>query len=139
MQTRPKAAQIGRRSPIGDYIDVVRERGAFRNASRTFYGESVTPLEVARASSNVRARSIVQGISDEIGFAIIMDEPDYIIYSNDRPIAWHSTVRGIDSRALPPNPERWEWVIASPSPYYKFHHRIAHTVVTYLNGELDNA
>lgn len=134
-----KATLIGRRSPIEDYIETVREHRAFRNANRSFYGESVTLLESARASI-LASRFMPNGKDDGVGFAILMDEPDYIIYSNDRPIAWHSTTRGIDSKALPPNPERWEWVVApnAETMFYKAHHRIAHTIVTTLNGELDN-
>lgn len=128
----PPPLTLTRRTPLDDYVDVVRERMAFRNSNRSFVGTSVTPLECARLSTARR-------LDDATRFALMMDEPDYVIFSNDIPVAWHSTVRGIDSKALPPNPERWEWVIRKDtSIIYTPHFRIASHIVNTLNKELDN-
>lgn len=136
----PKPALIGRRSPIEDYIDVVRDHKAFRNSNRSFCGAPCSPLESLRLFQAVRRRSITgEGNDGGLALSILLDEPDYVIYSNDRPIAWHSTTRGIDSKALPPNPERWEWVIPpNRNRYYRTHYRIASEIVDYLNGEMNN-
>jgi hypothetical protein len=129
---KQKVVYLTRRAPLEDYIDVVRDRLPFTNSTGTFHGKPITPLDAVR----LRAYG-----DTATALALLMDEPDYVIFTDQgRPIAWHSTTRGIDSRAIPPNPERWEWVIPDnkDNRYYRAHYRIAESVVNTLNKELDN-
>lgn len=124
---------ITNKHSLSSYVNACRERFPFRNTNRSLEGRKTTPLDTARICTDRRQ-------SAEVTLAVLWDEPDYVIFSNDHAVAWHSTTRGIRSRALPPNPEAHEWVLApnKDNTFNRQHYAIAETVVTTLNKEMDN-
>jgi hypothetical protein len=126
-------------TPIDELVELVKERETIRNSTCSFIGRPVSKLE----SMKILQVTHSDALTVESRFALMMDEPDYIISYMDIPVAWHSTVRGIDSNALPPNPEKWEWVmgVLADTTFASKHVKpldIAFQIVITLNREADN-
>lgn len=112
-------------TPDSELIRLLRHRTPFRNSRGTFRGTRVTPLQ---ASHLWFADPVVKHLTKEARLALMLDEPDYVVWSRDVPIAWHSTTRGIDHRKDQSN---WRWVVASVAvwPDYATQRRFNRMVV----------
>lgn len=85
---------------------LIRTRTPFRNLRGTFRGIRMTPEEVSRVGHHPDIREI---LTPDCHLALILDEPDYVVWSGKAPIAWHSTTRGIAHRT---DVSSWTYVLA---------------------------
>lgn len=77
-------------TPDEDLRRLIRKRWPFRNTRGTFRAQRLTPLDVARVSVHPDVRAILT--ADSV-VALMMDEPDYVVWSGKAPLVWHSTIR----------------------------------------------
>lgn len=108
--------QIWKTTPIWDIKRLVERRKWFSNASKTFRGTSLTPKQsvALQAHSGTRA-----DMPNEAWLAMVLDNPDYVIWVYNLPVAWHSTTRGIKHRKDVSNHE-WVFAVKDDSEWRDF-------------------
>jgi hypothetical protein len=82
------------------------DHAEFHNRVQTFRG---TALDAIESEVMVLIPDTVRYLTEESALAFAMDQPDYVVWSANTPIAWHSTTRGIDHRT---DKCSWEWTMA---------------------------
>lgn len=83
---------------------LIRHRIPFTNSLRTFRG---LPLTREQADELARHPALRDRLSADSLLAFSLDVPNYVVFSRNTPIAWHSTTRGIEHRKDQSN---WRWV-----------------------------
>lgn len=87
-----------------EFKRLLRHRIPFTNSLRTYRG---LPLTREQAEALAGHAALRDRLSADSVLAFSLDVPDYVVFSRNTPIAWHSTTRGIDHRKDQSN---WRWV-----------------------------
>lgn len=102
-------ARIREDVPADELRRLVRSRWPFRNSRGSFRGIRITPMDAARVANHESVREV---LTPDAALALLLDEPDYIVFSLNAPLCWHSRTRGIQHRSKNRGNETREWVIS---------------------------
>lgn len=85
---RPRSRTWTRKMDVGVLEDYLYMRYRWKNSTATFRGGPVSPLMSMTATSSPPGEW-----PEDYKMAFLLDNPDYIVWSGEVPILWHSTVR----------------------------------------------